>query len=84
MSTRRVFTGRCLVLPLSDLGSVIFTRIATIANGHPGTIVDSSWVSAPIRLVPAGGPGDTPALGATPAEVSADGRTFGVSASASR
>lgn len=76
--------GRCQVLPLANFGSVTFTRAATIATTHPGTISDSSWGSTAITLVPENG---SPLLvgqgsstaGATPGALSADGRSFGVS-----
>ena len=70
--------GQCRVLPLSDFGAVTFTKIAAIANAHPGTITDPLWTSALIRLVPDATAVSTSTLGATPAQVSADGRTFGV------
>jgi hypothetical protein len=71
-------TGQCRVLPLSDFGSVTFTRIAAIGSGHPGTITDPFWESSLIRLVPESAAFSSSTVGATPAEVSADGRTFGV------
>jgi hypothetical protein len=72
--------GKCRILPLSNFGSVLFTRIAAIANTHPGTITDPFWANALIRLVPSTTAFSTSSLGATPAQVSADGRTFGVTA----
>jgi hypothetical protein len=72
--------GQCRVLPLSNFGSVVFTKIAAIANAHPGTITDPFWANELIRLVPSTTAFSTSTLGATPAQVSADGRTFGVSA----
>jgi Peptidase A4 family len=74
--------GQCHVLPLSDFGSVTFTKIAAIANTHPGTITDPFWTSALIRLVPDPNGVSTSTLGATPAVVTADGRTFGITAAA--
>jgi hypothetical protein len=73
--------GRCTVLPLANFGSVNFTRAATIASAHPGTISDPTWANVPITLVPehAGlaSRGSSPA-GATPGALTADGRSFGV------
>jgi hypothetical protein len=76
---------RCRVLPLANFGSVGFTRIATIANGHPGTLADTVWAAAQIRLVPQssgraffGKPDNASPAGAAPAAVSADGRSFSV------
>jgi Peptidase A4 family len=77
--------GSCRVLPLANFGSVAFSRIAAIANGHPGTMTDPAWTSLPIALVPdsarhsarlSGAGGST--AGATAAAVSPDGRTFSV------
>jgi hypothetical protein len=76
--------GRCQVLPLANFGSVTFTRAATIATAHPGTITDPTWANIAISLVPdASSPlfaarGSSTA-GATPGTLSADGRSFGVS-----
>jgi len=71
--------GDCRVLPLSNFASVTFTRIAAIADGHPGTVTDPTWASALIRLIPESGPGASPSkAGATPAAVSSDGRIFAV------
>jgi Peptidase A4 family len=78
---------RCQVLPLANFGSVAFTHIAAIANGHPGTLTDPGWASLPIQLVPHaaslqsffGAPDQRSTAGATPASLSPDGRTFTVS-----
>jgi hypothetical protein len=76
--------GRCQVLPLANFGNVTFTRAATIATAHPGTITDPTWASTAVSLVPDngsqlfGGQGSATA-GATPGALSADGRSFGVS-----
>jgi hypothetical protein len=71
--------GACQMLPLSNFGSVTFDKIAAIANNHPGTITDPTWEPALIRLVSNTEPGAGPVVGATPAQVSADGRRFAVS-----
>jgi hypothetical protein len=70
--------GACHMLPLSNFGSVLFDRIAAIANNHPGTITDPTWEPTLIRLVSSTEPGAGPSVGATPAQVSADGRRFTV------
>jgi hypothetical protein len=71
--------GQCRVLPLSNFGQVTFTKIAAIANAHPGTVVDPTWASDLIRLVPERSLFFTdPLAGATPTVVSTDGRTFNV------
>lgn len=77
--------GDCRVLPLANFGSVGFTRIATIADAHPGTLVDPAWSAAAISLVPHSGgraffgePDDASPAGAAPAAATADGRGFTV------
>ena len=79
-------TGACHVLPLANFGSVAFSRIAAVANGHPGTLTDPAWTALPIQLVPHSGshsffgaPDNASKAGATPGSASADGRTFSVS-----
>jgi hypothetical protein len=76
--------GRCQVLPLANFGNVTFTRAATIATAHPGTINDPTWENTAISLVPDGGLPSfagrgASTAGATPGALSADGRSFGVS-----
>jgi Peptidase A4 family len=71
--------GNCRVLPLSNFGKVTFTKIAAIADSHPGTVTDPTWAPELIRLVPELSPGvKRSQVGATPSTVSTDGRTFGV------
>jgi hypothetical protein len=76
--------GDCRVLPLANFGSVGFTNVATIGNLHPGTLTDPTWAAAAIQLVPhsdrtfMGTPDDASKAGATPAALTADGRTFSV------
>jgi hypothetical protein len=77
---------RCQVLPLANFGTVAFTKIAAIANSHPGTLSDPAWAALPIQLVPhssfhsfLGSPDDASKAGATPGTSSTDGRTFTVS-----
>jgi len=78
--------GQCRPVPLTDFGTVTFTKAAAIGNGHPGTITDGRWSASPIELVTGGAAGlfdiaDTlgPGVGAVPGDVSADGRSFSVS-----
>jgi len=55
-------------------------------NGHPGTILDATWTPDPIELISDDSQsglfsqGDIlgPGVGAVPADVSADGRSFSV------
>jgi hypothetical protein len=82
---------RCKPLPLANFGSVAFSRIATTASAHAGTLSDPTWSPTMIQLVPDAArpvlPGQpaptldpfaTPA-GAVPTEFTPDGRSFGVS-----
>ena len=76
----------CQVLPLANFGSVSFSRIAAVANAHPGTLTDPAWAALPIQLIPKpnfhsffGAPGGGSRAGATPGTASPDGRTFTVS-----
>jgi Peptidase A4 family len=86
-------SGRCRAVPLTQFGTVTFTKAAAIGNAHPGTISDPLaaanpvWVPAPIELISDGntgrffGTGDPlgPGVGAVPGSLSADGRSFSVS-----
>jgi hypothetical protein len=67
----------CNPLPLANFGSVTFTKFATTADGHAGTLTDPTWSAVAIQLVP-GDPLEGSAAGAAPAQVSADGRSFSV------
>jgi hypothetical protein len=82
----------CTPLPLANFGSVGFSHIATIGNGHPGTLTDPTWTAVPIQLVPrtrGGGfyPGqnrgyvtqNSTAGTSAPAGLTADGRAFTLS-----
>lgn len=83
-STCSSFT-RCRVLPLTNFGTVTFSRIAAIGNGHPGTLTDASWRATPIELI-ANGRADAlfggdvlgPGVGAVPGGSGANGRGFSV------
>jgi Peptidase A4 family len=70
---------RCRALPLANFGTVPFTRIAAIANSHPGTVTDAAWASTKIDLIPDatshfGGFGTSGT--ATPTAVDPTGRAF--------
>jgi Peptidase A4 family len=72
--------GRCAQLPLSNFGSLFFTRASTTADAHMGTISDPAWTATPIQLVPdadlqfiSNGQGTS---GAVPTALSADGTSF--------
>jgi Peptidase A4 family len=79
--------GQCSVIPLTNFRTVTFTRAAAIGNDHPGTILDGTWTADPIELIT----DDTfsgffsqrdilgPGVGAVPADVTSDGRSFSVS-----
>ncbi len=76
--------SRCAVVSLPNFGTTSFTNATAVANGHPGTLSDPIWSSAPIVLAPDqaaqtnfGLPANT--HGAVPSSVSADGRSFAVS-----
>jgi hypothetical protein len=79
--------GRCSVVPLTNFGTVTFQNAALIANDHPGTLVDPTWLPTPIELITDTkgnalfGSSDVlgPGVGAVPGGLSADGRSFSVS-----
>lgn len=79
------FGSRCHTVPLTNFGSVTFSKIAAIGNAHPGTLTDGAWTSTAIELISDGtadrffgvdvlGPG----VGAVPGDASTDGRSFSV------
>jgi hypothetical protein len=80
---------RCTPIPLTNFSSVSFSRIAAIGNGIGGTITNPSWTNSSIELVPSGPRGFFPGpnsfgsdssstAGATPGQVSTDGKSFTV------
>ena len=79
-------SGRCAVIPLNNFRTVTFSKAAAIGNEHPGTIRDATWTADPIELISDDSEsglfsqGDIlgPGVGAVPADVSADGRSFSV------
>jgi hypothetical protein len=81
--------SRCRPIPLSDFGSIGFTRIAALGNGIGGTLrANPGWTTIRITLEPGSGRGFFTgpeaaaalgrAAGAAPTPVSADGRSFSV------
>jgi len=79
--------GACSVVPLTNFRTVTFTKAAAIGNAHPGTILDGTWTADPIELI-ADDSGSGffsqsdvlgPGVGAVPADVTTDGRSFSVS-----
>ena len=81
---------RCTTLPLSDFGSIDFTKIAAIGNGAGGTLTaNPGWTTTAITLVADGSRGFFPGpqrfagvsastAGASPAAAATDGRSFTV------
>lgn len=73
--------GRCEQLPLSDFGSLAFTRASTTASGHTGTIADPAWAPTTIELISEADVtfvddnGQT-TTGAIPSTLSPDGSAF--------
>jgi Peptidase A4 family len=79
-------SSSCQPLPLADFGNISFANASATANGHTGTISDSSWASQPVTLTAGadqlGGGGFvsdvTSSAGATPSSLSSDGSSFSV------
>ena len=76
-------SGSCQPLPLSDFGTVQFTGASATANGHTGTISDSSWTAQPVVLGSGGASGVSfdagqSSAGAAPSSLSSDGSSFSV------
>jgi hypothetical protein len=73
---------RCVVVPLTDFGTVSFTNATAMANGHRGTISDPAWVATPVVLDSSrqdpsvGSPPSSD--GAVPSPLSPDGAAFNV------
>jgi hypothetical protein len=68
--------GGCEVVPLTNFGSVTFSKAAATANQVSGTITDPAWLVTPLDLIPDASAGGS---GASPGVLSADGRSFRVS-----
>jgi hypothetical protein len=78
-------TGFCRTVPLTNFGSITFSKIAALGNGQGGTLSGPGWEPTPIQLVPRARRffGDVNAsasstAGASPTNLSADGSTFTV------
>ena len=79
--------GHCSVIPLTNFRSVTFSKAAAIGNAHPGTILDPTWTADPIELIADNSQSGLfsqndvlgPGVGAVPADVTTDGRSFSVS-----
>jgi Peptidase A4 family len=80
-------SGSCQPLPLADFKNISFSNASATANGHTGTIYDSSWASQPVTLTAGadqyGGGGGfvndvSSSAGATPSSLSSDGSAFSV------
>jgi hypothetical protein len=75
--------GRCNVLPLTNFGTVTFSKASATAAGHTGTISDPAWAATAIEL-DSGGALIDPRFAsnvetqAVPAGLSADGASFAV------
>jgi hypothetical protein len=69
-------SGVCEVVPLTNFGSVAFSKAAATANQVSGAITDPAWLATPLQLIPDGSAGGS---GASPGALSADGRSFSVS-----
>jgi len=77
--------GFCRTVALTNFGSVTFSRIAALGNGQGGTLAGPGWQATPIQLVPRSRRffGDVNAsaastAGASPANLTPDGRSFTV------
>jgi Peptidase A4 family len=74
--------GRCRVLPLTNFGTVTFSRAAAATVGaHAGTISDPTWAATAIELASdpsATATVDDPGGGAVPSDLSPDGSGFTV------
>jgi Peptidase A4 family len=81
--------GACLPLPLANFGTVTFVSASATAAGHTGTISDLAWAANAISLDEGGAVAQgrfgaaAPNAAATPAALSSDGSSFGVSWSTS-
>jgi hypothetical protein len=78
-------SGFCRTVPLTNFGSVTFTKIAALGNDQGGTLTGPGWEPTPIQLVPRARRvfGDVNAsasstAGASPTNVSSDGSAFTV------
>jgi hypothetical protein len=65
--------GVCEIVPLTNFGTVTFSKAAATANQVSGTITDPAWLATPLQLI------TDASAGASPGAVSADGRAFRIS-----
>jgi hypothetical protein len=77
--------GFCRTVPLTNFGSITFSKIASLGNGQGGTLSGPGWEATPIQLVPRARRffGDVNAsasstAGASPANLTGDGSSFTV------
>jgi len=75
--------GRCRAVPLTDFGTIKFSKSLATARGHTGTVSDARWTATSIQLQSTGGFGPfasaTSTAEAVPTGLSADGSGFSVS-----
>lgn len=80
-------SGDCTPLSLANFANVSFTNASASANGHTGSISDSSWGSHAVQLLGgsqdqqypgAGFASDTSSASAAPSSLSSDGSSFSV------
>jgi Peptidase A4 family len=77
--------GFCRAVPLTNFGSITFSKVAALGNDQGGTLTGTDWEATPIQLVPRARRffGDVKAsasstAGASPANLAADGSGFTV------
>jgi hypothetical protein len=75
----------CRTIPLTNFGSVTFSKVAALGNGQGGTLTGAGWDLTPIQLVPHAhrvfgdvNGSSSSSAGANPVDVSADGSSFSV------
>jgi hypothetical protein len=81
-----VGSGACRTVPLSDFGTVKFSKASATADGHTGSVSDRAWTATSIQLVSdLGVPGYgryeaaySTAIQAVPTALSARGSAFSV------
>jgi hypothetical protein len=77
-------SGRCIQLPLANFGTISFSRAATSAAGHAGTIEDPNWAPTAFNLIEEptvlAGPIAAQASpnGAAPSALSSNGASFAI------
>jgi hypothetical protein len=79
-------TGFCRTVPLTNFGSVTFSKVAALGNGQGGTLSGPGWEPTPIQLIPrsrrffgdVNNASASSTAGASPANLAADGSAFTV------